>query len=66
MLSRLELAHTPHDLSIYVGLFVEVQNADFLRQQLLGGNADFEFAFIDARLVCCSGGLALNFSLIHK
>lgn len=36
---------------VHVGLFENVQNAAFLRQQLLDGNAEFEYAFLDATTV---------------
>lgn len=51
MLDSIALAHIPPTLSVYAGLYREVQNAAFLRQQLLDGNSDFEFAFIDAKSV---------------
>lgn len=34
-----------------MGLFQDVRNARFLRQQLLDGNGDFEYAFIDAEVI---------------
>lgn len=34
-----------------MGLFRDVQNAKFLRQQLLEGNGEYEYAFIDADVV---------------
>lgn len=36
---------------LQVCLFTEVGNALFLRQQLLEGNADFEYAFLDASIL---------------
>jgi EKC/KEOPS complex subunit CGI121/TPRKB len=36
---------------VYVALYRDVQNAAFLRQQLLSGNKEFEYAFIDASMV---------------
>lgn len=36
------------DYQLHIGLFADLQNAPFLRQQLLSGNSDFEYAFIDA------------------
>jgi len=39
------------DHVIYAGLFSQVTDAAFLRQQLLDGNSDFEYAFIDASTV---------------
>ena len=51
MLQTLQLAHLPPELTLYVTLYRDVKNAAFLRQQLLDGNADFEYAFIDASMV---------------
>lgn len=45
------LAHTPPGVTVYAALFKDVKNSAFLRQQLLAGNAEFEYAFIDARMV---------------
>lgn len=43
----------PHltDYPLFVGLFEDVQNAPFLRKQLLDGNTDFEYAFLDVSMV---------------
>ncbi|KAK5679027.1 hypothetical protein LTS10_008682 [Elasticomyces elasticus] len=38
---------------LQVGLFLDVQNAQFLRQQLLDGNTEFEYAFLDAAVLLC-------------
>lgn len=44
------LPHLPqHPLRI--GVFKNVKNASFLRKQLLEGNADFEYAFLDASAI---------------
>ena len=44
------LPHLPeHPLQI--GLFTDVQNTAFLRQQLLDGNVEFEYAFLDAAVL---------------
>lgn len=48
-LETLNLSHIP--LPVHVALYRDVQNAPFLRQQLISGNADFEYAFIDASMV---------------
>lgn len=40
---------------VQVALFKDVRNADFLRSQLLAGNAEFDYAFLDAAMV--SGSL---------
>ncbi|KAK5709799.1 hypothetical protein LTR17_019469 [Elasticomyces elasticus] len=36
---------------LQIGLFLDVQNAHFLRQQLLDGNTEFEYAFLDASVL---------------
>jgi hypothetical protein len=43
----------PHMAShvLHAALFTDVENSAFLRQQLLGGNSDFEYAFVDASSV---------------
>ncbi|KAJ5988789.1 hypothetical protein N7481_003999 [Penicillium waksmanii] len=50
-LETLDIPHLPKSLSVYVALYRDVQNAAFLRQQLLSGNKEFEYAFIDASMV---------------
>ncbi|KAI4735803.1 CGI-121-domain-containing protein [Aureobasidium sp. EXF-12298] len=52
-MSTLETIALPHlpQYPLCVGLFKDVKNASFLRQQLLAGNADFEYAFLDASVV---------------
>lgn len=52
-MNALESTILPHlqDYPIYMALFTDVTNADFLRQQLLNGNTAFEYAFLDASLV---------------
>ena len=37
--------------SVHVALFKDVTNAAFLRSQLLEGNQDFDYAFLDAAMV---------------
>lgn len=44
------LPHLPHH-PLHVCLFRDVHNAAFLRQQLLDGNASFEYAFLDASVL---------------
>ncbi|KAJ5103323.1 hypothetical protein N7532_003852 [Penicillium argentinense] len=54
MASRLETLNVPHlpaALPAYVVLYRDVQNSAFLRQQLLSGNKEYEYAFIDASMV---------------
>lgn len=50
-LQTLHLAHLPSSLAVHVALFRHVRNAVFLRQQLLEGNGEYEYAFIDADVV---------------
>ena len=48
-----ETISLPHLLEypVYAALYERVENAYFLRQQLLAGNAEFEYAFLDASMV---------------
>jgi EKC/KEOPS complex subunit CGI121/TPRKB len=43
----------PHleDHAVYVALYTGVKNSTFLKEQLLQGNSDFEYAFLDASSV---------------
>ena len=43
----------PHyeDYPVHVALFKDVTNAAFLRKQLLEGNQEFDYAFLDASMV---------------
>ena len=50
-METIRLEHVPLDLPIHVALFREVQNASFLKHQLLARNQDYEYAFIDAKIV---------------
>lgn len=52
-LETINLSHLPASLPIHVALYRDVQNAPFLRQQLISGNSDFEYALIDASMVGC-------------
>ncbi|OAL35371.1 hypothetical protein AYO20_05422 [Fonsecaea nubica] len=51
MVELIKLAHMPPDLPLYVVMYTDVQNAPFLKEQLLAGNSEFEYAFIDAKMV---------------
>ena len=44
------LEHLPAN-PLYIGIFRDVKNVSFLRDQLLTGNSDFEYAFIDASAI---------------
>ncbi|KAK5110640.1 hypothetical protein LTR62_005680 [Meristemomyces frigidus] len=49
-METITLPHLPnHPLQLL--LFRNVKNAAFLRQQLLDGNTDFEYAFLDAAVI---------------
>ena len=52
-MGMIETLYIPHlsGSAVYAGLFIDVQNAAFLRQQLLEGNTAFEYAFLDAATV---------------
>ncbi|KAL1958422.1 hypothetical protein VTO42DRAFT_4523 [Malbranchea cinnamomea] len=51
LLRTIQLSHLPPSLAIHVALYQDLKNASFLREQLLSGNAEFEYAFIDASLI---------------
>ncbi|KAJ5095760.1 hypothetical protein NUU61_005116 [Penicillium alfredii] len=50
-LETIALPHLPPSLPVHVALYRDVQNSAFLKQQLLAGNAEFEYALIDASMV---------------
>lgn len=50
-LETISLPHLPSTLLVHIALYRNVQNAAFLRQQLLAGNSEFEYALIDASMV---------------
>lgn len=51
-LESIRLPHLPAELPVFVALYRNVENAEFLRQQLLAGNTEYEYALIDASMVC--------------
>lgn len=51
-LETISLSHLPSTLPVHVALYRDVQNAAFLKQQLLAGNSEYEYALIDASMVC--------------
>jgi hypothetical protein len=51
LLQTVQLEHLPPTHAIHISLYRNVTNAAFLQQQLLAGNTDFEYAFIDAGVV---------------
>jgi EKC/KEOPS complex subunit CGI121/TPRKB len=54
MSSSLETISLPHLplMPVHVALYRNIQNAAFLKGQLLAGDTEFEYAFIDASMVC--------------
>lgn len=51
LLETIRLSHVPEDTPVHVALYKDLKNASFLRQQLISGNTDFQYAFIDASVV---------------
>lgn len=51
MLEELSLSHVPPELTLYVACYKDVQNANYLRQQLLSANQAFNYAFVDATTI---------------
>lgn len=51
VLETIPLEHVPSTHTVHIGLFKDVANAEFLQQQLLSRNAEYEYAFIDASSV---------------
>ncbi|KAK6434958.1 hypothetical protein LTR95_008857 [Oleoguttula sp. CCFEE 5521] len=49
-MESITVSHLPA-YTLHVGLYKNVENATFLRQQLLDGNTDFQYAFADATMV---------------
>ncbi|KAL4808942.1 kinase binding protein CGI-121-domain-containing protein [Aspergillus unguis] len=50
-LETIHLPHLPSSLEVHAALYKDVQNAAELRQHLLSGNAEFEYALIDASMI---------------
>lgn len=64
-MESVSLPHIPGS-GIVIGLFRDVSNAGFLRQQLLDGNAEFEYAFLDTALIASRQHvLAACFRALH-
>ncbi|KAF7903038.1 hypothetical protein EAF00_002940 [Botryotinia globosa] len=51
LLQTIPLEHLPESHTLHIALYRNITNASFLHQQLLTGNTDFEYAFIDASVV---------------
>lgn len=49
-METITLPHLPQH-RLQLALFTQVRNATFLRQQLLDGNTEFEYAFLDASVI---------------
>ncbi|OAX78306.1 hypothetical protein ACJ72_07388 [Emergomyces africanus] len=51
LLKTIQLSHVRSNCPVHVALYRDLQNASFLREQLLSGNTEFEYAFIDAAMI---------------
>ncbi|KAH8813078.1 kinase binding protein CGI-121-domain-containing protein [Xylogone sp. PMI_703] len=51
LIESFNLEHVPLSHTIHIALFRDVKNSAFLHQQLLAGNSDFEYSFLDASLI---------------
>ena len=51
MVERIQIAHIPDNLPLYIACFKDVKNASFLKQQLLAGNQEYNYSFIDASTI---------------
>ncbi|KAI1431129.1 kinase binding protein CGI-121-domain-containing protein [Xylaria sp. CBS 124048] len=51
ILETMQLEHVPPTHSVHVSVFRDVENADFLHQQLLTRDSEFEYAMIDASMI---------------
>ncbi|CCX07064.1 kinase binding protein CGI-121-domain-containing protein [Pyronema domesticum] len=61
-LQNIPVAHEVHIVS-----FKDVENASFLREQLLGGNAEFEYAFVDASTIVSTAHILVAVhQAVHK
>ncbi|CBX91381.1 hypothetical protein LEMA_P068890.1 [Plenodomus lingam JN3] len=53
-----------HAYPVHVALFEDVENADFLKSQLLAANPDFDYAFLDAAMSPNQGHLPLDWVVL--
>jgi EKC/KEOPS complex subunit CGI121/TPRKB len=53
-MASIETINLPHlpSLPVHVALYRDIKNAAFLKAQLLAGQKEFEYAFVDASMVC--------------
>lgn len=51
LLETVHLSHVPEDMPVHVALYKDLKNASFLREQLITGNAEYQYAFVDASTV---------------
>lgn len=65
VLETIQLEHVPLTHTVHIAVFKDVTNSEFLHQQLLSRNAEYEYAFIDASSVCITLQSPLKFSLFH-
>ncbi|QSS61845.1 CGI121 family protein [Histoplasma capsulatum] len=50
-IQTIQLSHLPSNRPVHIALYRDLQNASFLREQLLAGNTEFEYASIDAATI---------------
>jgi len=53
-MASVETINLPHlpSLPVHIALYRDIQNPVFLKAQLLAGQKEFEYAFVDASMVC--------------
>ncbi|CRG90195.1 Protein cgi121 [Talaromyces islandicus] len=51
LLETVHLSHLPQNTPVHIALYKDIKNASSLREQLLSGNVDFQYAFIDASVI---------------
>lgn len=66
LLETVHLSHVPENIPVHVALYKYLKNASFLREQLLTGNAEFQYAFIDASTVGIQAQIARSRVLIYR
>jgi EKC/KEOPS complex subunit CGI121/TPRKB len=51
LLETVHLSHVPENIPVHVALYKDLKNASSLREQLISGNGEFQYAFVDASTV---------------
>lgn len=50
-METIQLPHLPETHSLHAILFQDIENTAYLKQQLLEGNTDYEYAFLDTSVL---------------